>query len=291
VDLYGVTHKPIPPKDELLRLGLESVTIRSADLAHPQMCQQTLNSIRPDVIFHLAAVHGSSQKMHRFPVEAERDMYRCHVEITQNLVDWIRENNTSKLILAGSSQMYLGLPTGVYVDEMTTPSPINYYGETKLKAWDLIKKAREYEPLHLSCAILFNHSSEFSKPEFLLPQIVDQVRRVILGETSTINIGMPNAYVDISSATDVARALILMSKQSEGNDYVIGSGNSRTIASIIASFCDAIELDPIPRISATKSLDFVSCIVSNSSKAKSVLGWETLDEPETILESIYYSRF
>lgn len=282
-DFFGVTNRPLGHNLNSPNNQQAGMNIISEDVSKKSNCFELLDSIKPDVIFHLAAVHGSSTTMSGVEEDSLQAMWDCHFEITKNIVDWITLNSGTRLVFAGSSQMFLGLPTNEIITEESSPAPINEYGKSKLAAWNYIKSARVAENLHLSCAILFNHTSEYSKPEFLFPEIAAQLSKVVNGNTKTIGIRHPEAFVDISSAHDIANGMILMSKNSSGGDFVLGSGNKRTISSIVLRVIQKLNLNFSVEIEALVSRNEVDCLVSNPTKAREILSWKTTNAPENVL--------
>ena len=288
--LFGITHKNLPSSSKIDSAGLENVTLLSGDLSESEACFGMLNVVKPDVIFHLAAIHGSSRNMQIVEANSKMEMYKCHVGITQNLISWIQKNQTCKLIYAGSSQVFLGLPEGSQVSEITPAFPTNEYGRTKLAAWELIKKSRKEDGLKLSFAILFNHTSEFSKPEFLFPEIANSLAQVLRSELDEITLRRPNAQVDICSADDISRGLIMISEQSLGQDYVLGSGKSTAVGSIVNNVLKSFDLTRNVEIKTSESDKDYKCLVSNPEFALKSLGWKVIETPEVILSRMAHLK-
>lgn len=282
-ELFGVTNRPLSHNLDSSNNQTGRMNLISEDLSRKSKCFELLDSIKPQVIFHLAAVHGSSTTMSGVEEASSQAMWNCHFEITKNIVDWIKLNPTTRLVFAGSSQIFLGLPTDEIISEESLPAPINEYGKSKLAAWNHIKAVRVSENLHLSCGILFNHTSEFSKPEFLFPEIATQISKVVNGKTRTIGIRHPEAFVDISSAHDIAKGMILMSKNGFGGDFVLGSGKKRTISSIVHEVIHKLDFNFSVEIEALVSRNEIDCLVSNPTKAKEILSWKITSSPENIL--------
>ena len=281
MEVFGVTPENRVPKSDFSQSHLAKVKIFSADLADIHECNELLDKIQPDIVFHLAAIHGSSNTMEHIERELTREMWKCHVGITENIIRWQRCNSESKFVYAGSSQMFLGKPPGHRISETSAPFPTNEYGKSKLAGWDLVKEAREKYNLHSSCAILFNHTSEYSKPDFLFPELVQKISHLKKTNAKTFTVKHPNAHVDISLAQEVSEGLIRLSAQSNASDYVFGSGKSKTISSILRSAFETVGIDGVSITG--KSYQEQLCLVSNPMKAKTELGWEAGVSPEEVL--------
>jgi GDPmannose 4,6-dehydratase len=284
IKLYGVNHRESPEKIELFRRFNPSVQIQVNDLTRKSECKAILDTINPHYIFHLAAVHSSVKEMTLLDDKKKAAMWGCHYTITENLVDWITYNKESRLVYAASSQMFAGHKSGASINESSLPFPVNEYGKSKFAGWQVIKEARESRNLHLSCGILFNHTSEFSKPEFLFPSLVEQIVQIIEGNQNVIRVKNEFSFIDISYAGEIALGLIAMAKSKYPGDYILGSGTSNKVSKILEATITHLGLD-FNKISiqSTETLSEQLCLVSNSTKANENLGWKAVLSPDQIL--------
>ena len=145
------------------------------DLANSDKSKSIFRSFKPDRIFHLAAVHSSSALAEASLERTHEKIHSCNVLITKNILDWQRSNSDCKSIIGLSSQMYSFEKSGKYIDESSIVDPRNYYAKTKVEALSLLRKYRSNYGTKSSGAILFNHTSKRSKPEFLFPQLALQI--------------------------------------------------------------------------------------------------------------------
>jgi len=171
--------------------SLDSRTIDFCDLTNENSAHRFLSNFRPDVIFHVAAVHGSSETQARTIADHRTDMYNCHVGITRNILTWLISSPATRLHVALSSQMYKASIFMEPVNESTRTDPQNYYGETKSEAWANIQKFRQKYDLLVSASILFNHASRFSRPDFVFSQLADQFLGLMHGKGDSILLRNP----------------------------------------------------------------------------------------------------
>ena len=114
-------------------LNLKSDGNTEIDLSDANTCNDYLDFVKPDRIFHLAAVHGSSLESNVIECISSSEMYNCHVTITTNLLEWIKRNQETRLALALSSQMYNPYQNFRKVSESDDCDPQNIYGKLNLK--------------------------------------------------------------------------------------------------------------------------------------------------------------
>lgn len=272
-------------------LDFEGVTSISANLSDAQVCKRVLDSFMPEAIFHVAAVHGSSLNQESLILTSSERMRLTHVEVTRNILNW-QAANGGRSSIALSSQMYTATGFPNRINETSAPNPPNYYGETKLQAWELIKRARVDEGIFTSAAILFNHTSSLSKSSFLFPQLVRDILNGISGTRDWLTIKNPLAMIDISSAEEICEGMIASICHTKPDDYVFGSGRAAMISDIL--------LETIQRIDQSSTLeeefrDILSgytqlnspYLVSDTSKARKNLSWSPSQSPSDILFQMF----
>jgi GDP-D-mannose dehydratase len=201
--VIGVTSKPV----KSLHSQIEMLNI---DFAKSEDARSLLQKFLPHRIYNLAAVHSSSTSSVQPNLHIRDSMYRCNVEITQNILEWQREEPSCKAVIALSSQMYSGHKGKQSINEESEFSPQNYYAQTKVQGFNLLREFRELYDTQTFGAILFNHTSSRSKGEFLFPQLVHQLKAVLKGESSKISLKNPDFKIDVCHASEVTHAMMQM---------------------------------------------------------------------------------
>lgn len=255
-----------------------------ADLANSDKSRSIFRSFKPDQIFHLAAVHSSSALAEASLEQNHEKIHSCNVLITKNILDWQRSNSDCKSIIGLSSQMYSFEKSGKYIDESSIVDPRNYYAKTKVEALSLLRKYRSNYGTQSSGAILFNHTSKRSKPEFLFPQLALQISQVLNGNSSKIVVRDPDAELDICDAIEVSVGLLKMTELTEPTEIIFASGVSITIQDLISRTMDKLAF--FGEYNVEREIgDFVvgPSIIGNPSKALKLLNWRAINSPEEIL--------
>lgn len=181
---------------------------------------------------------------------------------------------TTKLFLPSSSEMW-GTVTNKNIpqNEYTPMLPNSAYGVAKLAAHNLARVYRNSYGMKVNCGIMTNHESPRRSDDFVTKKIVNYVKA---GEFSKpLQLGNIDIFRDWQHAKDVARACYLIMQQPTGDDFVISSGETRSLREFID---DVIYLSDTPfkyeSVPAfIRPLD-VPFLWGDSSKARSILGWK-----------------
>ena len=225
------------------------------DLSNFDNCLNSVASIKPDTIFHLAAVHAPSHVLGSAAWTTNREStYKTHVTITRNLINAIVETNIgSQLIVAGSSRMYTPIDSTLIVNETTATNPPDYYGATKVEAWNTLIAERDRTGLTLKMAILFNHESKLRKEGYLFRDLAKQIKLVELGKQDYIEVRDPKYRGDWHSAQDTVEGLQLIANCEKVTDLVLASGRLISVSDIIAAYFETHSPKKLPKI-VSKSL-------------------------------------
>jgi nucleoside-diphosphate-sugar epimerase len=199
-DVVGLAHRevvePIP--------GVRSILI--CDLADPIAVQRAVDAIQADVVVHLAAIafvaHGD--------VEA---IYRTNLIGSRNLLEaLVRSSKKPRSILLASSANIYGNSKGGILDENVQPAPANDYAVSKLA---MEYMARLYQDtLPLTIVRPFNYTGVGQSPSFLIPKIVNHVRR----KAAVIELGNLDVARDFSDV----RILVQYYRKIIESDTLIG---------------------------------------------------------------------
>jgi len=129
---------------------------------------------------------------------------------------------------ASTSEMF-GLVQEMPQTEKTPFYPRSPYGVAKLYGHWITKNYRESYSMYACSGILFNHESERRGKEFVTRKITDAVARIKLGIQDHVELGNLDAKRDWGHSQDYVYAMWLMLQQDKPDDYVIASGETRTI--------------------------------------------------------------
>ena len=253
-------------------------------LEDPHSCRKILTQITPHKIYHLAAKHNSATSLSSISQETKREMYDCHVGITQNILEWQISNPESKSLIALSSQMYTPIDRESRITEETKCAPRNFYAETKYQAMLLLQEYREKFQIKTFGAILFNHTSTRSKGDFLFPHLAKQIAQVVTNFSNKISLQDSSSLIDICHADEVCDAMYKIMNTEIPCEVIFSSGRLVSISETITktfellNFRGKVTLEN--KLGENLSQKF---IYGDTSRLGTMVNWHANLKPEEIL--------
>lgn len=202
--------------------------IRDRDAVH-----QTIATIRPDVIFHLAA--------QTFIPAAFKDPWstlETNMRGTLNLLDAIRESGlqSTRMINVSSSVVY-GLVESheLPLTERQPFNPGDPYAVSKIGQEMLGRQYVRSYGLQVVTARAFNHSGSGQSTQFVIPNFAMQIARIEQGlEPPVLKVGNLSPQRDFLDVRDVVRAYNMLVRQGDaGAIYNVCSGYSYSIRDLV----------------------------------------------------------
>jgi GDPmannose 4,6-dehydratase len=142
---------------------------------------------------------------------------------------------SSSLIFSGSE--------GPVQDESTPVRPGCIYSLTKHAAMDAATYYRSAHGLFVSIGVLYNHESAFRDDRFLSKHIINQTRKLLAKEITTIRVGDLSATTDWGYAPDYARAMQHILRLENSDTFIISSGRGHTVQNWFEVLFDHLGLD------------------------------------------------
>jgi GDPmannose 4,6-dehydratase len=176
---------------------------------------------------------------------------------------------------ASSSEMF-GSSTPPQ-DETTPFHPRSPYGVSKVYAYWQTVNHREAFDMWAANGILFNHESPRRGETFVTRKITRGATRIKLGLQDKLFLGNLDAERDWGFAGDYAEAMWLMLQADQPDDFVIATGERRSVS----EFCELafsrldldweqyVEIDPIYLRPSE-----VDALQGDATKAREELGWK-----------------
>lgn len=87
--------------------------------------------------------------------------------------------------------------------------------------------------MHAQSGTLFNHESPRRGPEFVTRKVTQAVARMSLGLQDDLSLGNIDAQRDWGFAGDYVQAMWLMLQQDQADDYVISTGETQSIRTLL----------------------------------------------------------
>lgn len=143
---------------------------------------------------------------------------------------------------ASTSEMF-GKVQSMPQNEQTPFYPRSPYGVAKLYGHWITKNYRESFGMFACSGILFNHESERRGVEFVTRKITQSVARIKAGLQERLELGNLDAKRDWGHAKDYVYAMWLMLQQDEPDDYVISTGETRSVREFAKLAFEAAGID------------------------------------------------
>lgn len=264
----------------LIWLGIQDdVRLHDGDLVDLSSLVKILQEVAPQEIYNLASqsfVKSSWQQPYLTGVVTGLG--------ATNMLEAMRiACPDARFYQASSSEMF-GLAQQPRQSETTPFYPRSPYAASKLYAHWMTVNYRESFGLHTSSGILFNHESPLRGIEFVTRKITHAVARIKLGLQERLSLGNLDAKRDWGHARDYVKAMWLILQQDEPEDFVIATGQTRSVREFCSLAFSYAGLDPADHIEIDPRFfrpAEVEVLLGDASKARTKLGWEpatTFDE-------------
>ena len=206
---------------------------------------------------------------------------------TLRILEAIRNYNKKiKFYQASSSEMFgRSVDKNGYQSETTKFEPTSPYGCAKVFAFNLVKHYRFAYNLFCSNGILFNHESPRRGANFVTNKVIKTAVEIKLGLRKKLYLGNLDSYRDWGHSKDYVRAMYLILKHKKPDDFVIATGNTRSIRQLCKVVFENLNLDYKKYVAQQKKFlrpEELKYLRGDSSKAKKVLKWK----PEITFEQM-----
>jgi GDP-4-dehydro-6-deoxy-D-mannose reductase len=221
--------------DEVIATTIASVPVSAPvqtltlDITDSSAVGGVLQSVKPDVVFHLAGI--------AFVPEAEGNFERTlsvNVAGTANVARHCQLLPRQPVVLFVSSAEVYGqvLPHELPVSEENDLRPANNYSLSKRMA-ELVVERYGRQGLRYSIARPFNHIGPGQDSRFVASNFALQLARVARGLTPPVlEVGNLEARRDFSDVRDIVRAYRMIAT-GESGIFNLGSGRSHSIQEIL----------------------------------------------------------
>jgi len=221
-----------PAGDVPLSRRVKFVTL---DVLKEDRIRHVLEQVRPEMIYHLAAVVPIRVSMDPQPARA----MEVNVVGTVNLLEAVRKSGASpRILLPGSSEEYgLIYPHETPVTEEQPLRPSNPYGISGAAQTLLgLQYFRAYG-LHVISVRPFNMTGPGQSPDYACPAFARQIARIETGQAEpVVRVGNLSPQRDFNDVRDVMRACAMLTEKARpGEIYNLCSGQARSMREILDS--------------------------------------------------------
>ena len=244
------------------------------DLADGTSLRRILEKVQPDEVYNLAA-------QSHVRVSFDQAEYTADVVATGTLrmLEALRDHRattgkTVRYYQAGSSEMFGVAPPPQ--NETTPFHPRSPYAASKAAAHWYVVNYREAYGMFNCNGILFNHESPRRGETFVTRKITRGLCRIKLGLEDVLYLGNLNARRDWGYAGDFVEAMWLMLQQPEPDDYVVATGEARSVKEFLDEAAEHLGMDWKPYVRADPRYyrpTEVDVLQGDAGKARRLLNW------------------
>ena len=279
-EVVGMIRRSSTVNFERIKHFQDRITLAAADLLDEVSLIDILRQHRPAEVYNLAAQSFVQTSWSQPVLTGETTA----LGVTR-VLDAIRIVDPDIRFYQASSSEMFGKVREVPQNEQTPFYPRSPYGVSKVYGHWITVNYRESYGMHATSGILFNHESERRGLEFVTRKISHGVARIKLGLDEELRLGNLEAQRDWGYAPDYVEAMWLMLQQDRPDDYVIATGQTRSVREFCAMAFGYAGLDYHDYVVEDERYmrpAEVDLLVGDASKARRVLGWR----PETALEKL-----
>jgi GDPmannose 4,6-dehydratase len=171
-------------------------------------------------------------------------------------------------------------------------TPVSPYGCAKLFSYHIVRNYRASYGLFASNGILFNHESPRRGSNFVTSKIVKTAVQIKLGLASELVMGNLDSRRDWGHSRDYVKAMHAILNHSEPEDFVVSTGRTTSVREFLDLTFSKLDLEwqkyvrQDERYMRPQELPYLR---GDSSKARSILGWEPTETLDTLVEEMIES--
>lgn len=269
--VYGMVRRASVDKFERIAHIMDRVHLIQGDLLDQYSLITALKQAQPTEVYNLAAQSFVPTSWAQPVLTSEFTA----IGVTRMLESIRLVDPKIRFYQASSSEMY-GKVLETPQTEATPFYPRSPYGVAKVYGHYITVNYRESYNLFAVSGILFNHESPRRGLEFVTRKVTDGVARIKLGLSKELRLGNLDARRDWGFAGDYVEAMWLMLQQDTPDDYVIATGETRTVKELVQVAFDHAGLDWEKHVVLDPAFirpAEVDLLIGDPAKAKKKLGW------------------
>jgi len=240
------------------------------DLSDSEQIAHIVYNIKPSEVYHLGA-----QSHVRVSFDIPEYTGNIVALGTARILEAIRRSKRKiRYYQASSSEMFGSTPPPQ--NEKTLFAPRSPYACAKLYSYWMARNYREGYNVFASNGILFNHESPRRGETFVTRKVTRGIARILAGKDKVLYMGNLDARRDWGFAPEYAEAMWRILQQDKAQDYVIGTGMSRSVKEFVEEAFTYAGLDWKKHVRIDKRYfrpTEVHSLIADTKKARRELKW------------------
>lgn len=202
----------------------DGVEFVRGDITDPVAVSETLASVGPERVVHLASLLGRASQ------RAPRRAFEVNVDGTLSLLDLAESHDVERVVVASSVSAYGDVTDSDGLDETTVQQPSNVYGLTKYAVERLGRTYREQRGLEFAAMEPVHGLG----PDRVRGNVEDAyvVKAAVSG--SPLTVPAVDQPIEIIYVEDTARAFVAATLADDlpHDRYLVGTGEQATLAEV-----------------------------------------------------------
>lgn len=274
-EVHGIVRRNSVSEQQQTRIDhlTNKVKVYYGDLLDQSGLERLLREIQPDEIYNLAA-----QSHVRVSYDIPQFTVQTNAVGVLNILESYRSAcPNAKFYQASSSEMFgSAVDEDGYQRETTPMRPVSPYGCSKVFGFNIVRNYRHAYKLHTSNGILFNHESPRRGSNFVTNKVVKTAVQIKLGLADKLELGNLDAYRDWGHSKDYVRAMHLILQQDEPGDWVVATGETRSVRDMCKYVFGKLELNYEDHVIQNQKFlrpEELPYLKGDSTKIRTELGW------------------
>jgi len=290
-EVYGIVRRQSVPENQSSRLISINKAIKTfyGDLNDEVSLFKLFRKIEPDEIYNLAAMSHV-----RVSFDIPSYTIKTNALGVLNCLEAYREiSPKAKFYQASSSEMFGNSVDKDGCQRLTTPmNPVSPYGCSKILGFNLVKHYRKAYKLHCCNGILFNHESPRRGTNFVTHKVVKGAVEIKKGLRKELLLGNLDSSRDWGHSYDYVRAMHLILNNHEPRDWIVSTGETRTVRQLCDYVFSQLGLNYRDYIKQDQKYirpEELNYLKGDSSEIREKLGWRPTYSFERMIDEMIHN--
>ena len=287
-EVHGIIRRNSVPEHQQSRIEpiRSKIHVYYGDLLDQSSLGHLLDKIQPDEIYNIAA-----QSHVRISYDIPQFTTQTNAIGVLNILEAYRHScPNAKFYQASSSEMFgSSIDKDGFQRETTLMNPVSPYGCAKVFGYNIVRNYRNAYKLHASNGILFNHESPRRGSNFVTNKVVKTAVEIKLGLKDKLELGNMDAYRDWGHSYDYVRAMHLIIQQDKPGDWVVATGETRSVRDMCEYVFGKLDLDYKDYVIQNKKFlrpEELPYLKGDSTKIRTELGWKPSYTFESMMDEM-----
>jgi GDPmannose 4,6-dehydratase len=281
-EVHGTIRRHSIAENQDTRILNKNIKTYYCDISDHLSLFELIKKIKPDEIYNLAA-------MSHVRISFDIPVYTLQTNglAVLSILDFAKNYCPDvKLYQASSSEMYGNSVDSDGYQRLTTPmNPTSPYGCAKVLAYNLVRHYRSAYGLFFCNGILFNHESPRRGSNFVTNKVIKTAVEIKLGISKRLELGNLDSSRDWGHSKDYVRAMNLILQYPQPKDWIIATGDSRTVRELCDITFKILKLNYKDFVHINKNYlrpEELNFLRGDSSESRNLLKWK----PEYTFENM-----